>query len=155
MGLEVKEVGESECHPVTGWIGFEPISNINPRESEQTSNWSLITRSFIEPFNEKNANVDASWCILNTRLGRGKKMPRESGKKTVERLQASIVKASDKKKSSRFNHKHDWVPRGSSVVPGNRPAAFLGELAVVIPPAYPTSLDTYSPVERLPVIPKN
>jgi hypothetical protein len=44
MGLKVKEDRKSECQPVTGGIGFELIDEINPRESGQTSIWSLITR---------------------------------------------------------------------------------------------------------------
>ena len=53
MGLRVKEDRKSECRSVMEWIGLEPLGKISPRESEQTSIWSLITRAFVEPFKRK------------------------------------------------------------------------------------------------------
>lgn len=47
-GLRVWEGGGSECLPVMGRIGIASLDNIIPRESEQTSTWSLITREFGE-----------------------------------------------------------------------------------------------------------
>lgn len=45
MGLRAKEDGESESRSVTERIGIEPINGkITPRESEQTSIWSFLTR---------------------------------------------------------------------------------------------------------------
>ncbi len=43
-GRRVEEEGESERRSVMERIGVEPQSNITPRESEQTSIWSLVTR---------------------------------------------------------------------------------------------------------------
>jgi hypothetical protein len=48
MGLWVKEDGKSEGRSVTERIGIEPRGNIIPRESGQTSIWSLITRELEE-----------------------------------------------------------------------------------------------------------
>ena len=45
MGLRAKEDGESESRSVTERIGIEPTNGeIIPRESEQTSIWSFLTR---------------------------------------------------------------------------------------------------------------
>jgi hypothetical protein len=45
MGLRAKEDGASESRPVMERIGIEPIiGKIIPRESEQTSIWSFLTR---------------------------------------------------------------------------------------------------------------
>jgi hypothetical protein len=46
MGLRVWEEGKSECRVVMTRIGVAVKTNINPRESGQTSLWSLITREF-------------------------------------------------------------------------------------------------------------
>ena len=46
IGRRTKEDGESECHPVMGWIEVESSDNITSRESGQTSIWCLITREF-------------------------------------------------------------------------------------------------------------
>jgi hypothetical protein len=45
MGLRVKDGGESEGRSVMGRIGvaFIHTNNITPRESGQTSTWSLVT----------------------------------------------------------------------------------------------------------------
>ncbi|MBA3440647.1 MAG: hypothetical protein H0T92_12330 [Pyrinomonadaceae bacterium] len=40
----VEEDGASQRRSVMERIGVEPQSNITPRESEQTSIWSLVTR---------------------------------------------------------------------------------------------------------------
>jgi hypothetical protein len=45
MGLRAKEDGASESRSVMERIGIEPINDkIIPRESEQTSIWSFLTR---------------------------------------------------------------------------------------------------------------
>jgi hypothetical protein len=45
MGLRVKEDGASESRSVMERIGIEPINGkIIPRESEQTSIWSFLSR---------------------------------------------------------------------------------------------------------------
>jgi hypothetical protein len=44
MGLRIEEDGESECSLVMREIGVAPKGKITPRESEQTSVWSFITR---------------------------------------------------------------------------------------------------------------
>lgn len=46
MGLRVWEEGKSECRVVMTRIGVAASANITPRESGQTSLWSLITREF-------------------------------------------------------------------------------------------------------------
>jgi hypothetical protein len=46
MGLRVWEEGKSECRVVMTRIGVAVKTNITPRESGQTSLWSLITREF-------------------------------------------------------------------------------------------------------------
>ena len=52
MGLRVREGGGSERRPVMGRIGIEPKGDITPRESEQTSDWSLVTRELGKPAKE-------------------------------------------------------------------------------------------------------
>ena len=44
MGLRAKENGKSEGRPVMGRIGVTSQDNIIPRESEQTSVWSHLSR---------------------------------------------------------------------------------------------------------------
>ncbi len=92
MGLEVKEDRESESQLVMRRIGLEPIGPITPRESGQTSNWSLITREHIEPLKRKkqmstqvgaHSRQSTGWQEINW----------PASCKTVERLQAGIVKA--------------------------------------------------------------
>jgi hypothetical protein len=46
MGLRIEEDGGSESSFVMREIGVAPWGNITPRESEQTSVWSFITRTF-------------------------------------------------------------------------------------------------------------
>ncbi len=45
MAWLAKDEGESESHPVMGWIGVDPQENITPRESGQTSLWSFRARA--------------------------------------------------------------------------------------------------------------
>ena len=52
MGWRVEEGGKSEGRPVMERIGVESTGNITPRESGQTSIWSLITREFEKPTKE-------------------------------------------------------------------------------------------------------
>jgi len=48
MGLWVKDGGGSERRLVTRRIGVAPsYGNITPRESGQTSTWSLVTRKLM------------------------------------------------------------------------------------------------------------
>jgi N-terminal domain of reverse transcriptase len=96
MGRRVKDEGESECQPGTGWIGVEPQGDITPPERGQTSLGSSLTR---EPWpTDSGGNADLSqaatpagaasdhtpdWRSINwKKVGR-----------TVRRLQARIVKA--------------------------------------------------------------
>ena len=51
-GLRVEEDGKSEDRSVMERIGVEPKGNITPRESEQTSIGSFITRGFGKPIKE-------------------------------------------------------------------------------------------------------
>ncbi len=53
MGVRVWEVGESECRAVMARIGIEDSFNIIPPEREQTSDWSLVAREFVEPSNRR------------------------------------------------------------------------------------------------------
>ena len=53
MELRVREDGESEGRPVMGRIGVEPKGDMIPRESEQTSIRSFITRELGEPIQEE------------------------------------------------------------------------------------------------------
>ncbi len=55
MELRVKDEGKSERRAVMGRIGVETTRNVNiiPRESEQTSLGSLITRELDQPAKEE------------------------------------------------------------------------------------------------------
>jgi hypothetical protein len=62
MRLRAKENGKSEGRPVMGWRGIEPRGNIIPRESEQTSVWSFLTRKLgkqIQEAKQMTANTFA------------------------------------------------------------------------------------------------
>jgi hypothetical protein len=55
MELRAKDDGESESCSVMEQIGIEPnIGKIIPRESEQTSIWSFLTRELDKPTKEKS-----------------------------------------------------------------------------------------------------
>jgi hypothetical protein len=56
MGLRVWDDGGSECRSVMGRIGIESIDNIIPRESGQTSVWSLVARKIDKPTLGDNAD---------------------------------------------------------------------------------------------------
>ena len=95
MRQRVKERGESECRPVMGWIGIAlEESNMIPRESEQTSPWSHITKELEKPTQETMQMTEAKatgavshepegWYAIDLRRAH----------QNVRRLQARIVKA--------------------------------------------------------------
>ena len=60
MRQRVKERGKRKCLPVTGRIGIEfQQDDIIPRESEQTSPWSHITRELEKPTQEAKQMTEA------------------------------------------------------------------------------------------------
>ncbi len=70
MGLRAKEDGKSESRSVMERIGVKPKGNITPRESGQTSIWSLVTRELEKTGKEDKAD-DGSidyWCGLPPRV---------------------------------------------------------------------------------------
>ena len=79
--MRVGDAGESERHPVMGWIGVEPLRNITPRESVLTSVWSCITREFGQPREERKQRTAVA--TLTGAL---------SHRMTVRRLQVRMVK---------------------------------------------------------------
>jgi len=67
MGLRAWEGGESECLSVMEGIGVEPTGDITPRESGQTSTWSLVTRKPGKlPSRGKadDGGLRPGWCAL-------------------------------------------------------------------------------------------
>ncbi|WP_230626746.1 group II intron reverse transcriptase/maturase, partial [Ralstonia solanacearum] len=99
----VWECGESEGRPVMGRIEIASSGNIIPRESEQTSAWSFVTREFDQPSKEETqmtvrrhgagafSDRAQHWHDINWA-----KCHRE-----VRRLQARIVKATQEGKHGR------------------------------------------------------
>src|SRR3712207_6643816 len=94
MVLRVQEGGESERRAVTARIGVAPLGNITPRESGQTSAWSLITRTSGKPTKEEkqmtavqpagaSSHAEDDWHSIDWQLVN----------RNVRRLQARIVKA--------------------------------------------------------------
>jgi RNA-directed DNA polymerase len=92
MGWRVKEDGKSEGRAVMGRIGVEAI--LPHRESGQTSIWSLFTRELEKPTKETKqmmvaqatgavSHEEVDWHALDW----------EKAHRTVRRLQARIVKA--------------------------------------------------------------
>ena len=109
MGLRVRDRGGSEGRPVMGRIGVEPQGDITPRESGQTSARSLVTREFGKA--TKEARQMAGEPVRGgPRVGGSVLSPgaasHESDEwdqidwhhahQTVHRLQARIVKATQK-----------------------------------------------------------
>ncbi|MCL5734941.1 MAG: group II intron reverse transcriptase/maturase [Actinobacteria bacterium] len=105
MGLRVKESGESESRPVMGRTGIEPNGKIIPRESEQTSTRSLITRELGKPTKGAKQMATRVPATVNE-MEAGSTVGAASHAKTdwdqidwhqvernVSRLQARIVKA--------------------------------------------------------------
>jgi RNA-directed DNA polymerase len=95
MGLRVWEGGGSECLPVMGGIGAESSDNIAPRESGQTSAWSLITRKFGKPSKEgKQMTAVATLAGAPTyKVIDWNAIDWQKANRNVRRLQARIVKA--------------------------------------------------------------
>jgi hypothetical protein len=90
--LRVEENGASERRPEMGRIGIEPASTIIPRENEQTSVWSFLTRKLgkqIQEAKQMTANTfagaashrEVSWHAIKW----------SAVHRTVRRLQARIV----------------------------------------------------------------
>ena len=94
MGLRAKENGKSEGRPVMGRIGITSQGNIIPRESEQTSVWSRLSRKLgkqIQEAGQMTANTfagAASHAEVNWRT-----IDWSAVHRNVRRLQARIVKA--------------------------------------------------------------
>ena len=100
MGLRVKEDGESESRSVMGRTGIEPMGDITPRESGQTSIRSFITRELGEPIKEAKqmtVNLTAQAAMMagaashETVDWHAIDWPKVH--RNVRRLQARIVKA--------------------------------------------------------------
>jgi RNA-directed DNA polymerase len=87
MGLRAKENGKSEGRPVMGRIGVTSQDNIIPRESEQTSVWSRLSRKLGKRIQEAR-QMTASHAEVNWRT-----IDWSAVHRTVRRLQAGIVKA--------------------------------------------------------------
>jgi RNA-directed DNA polymerase len=94
MGWRVQDGGKSERCSVMEQIGVAPYGNITPRESGQTSTWSLITRELDQSTKEATQMTTAApvgaashapldWHAINWRAVH----------RNVRRLQARIVKA--------------------------------------------------------------
>ena len=100
MWQRVKERGRSECCPVMGWIGIElEESNITPRESEQTSPWSHITRELEKPTQEAKQMTEAKATGAVSREPEGwYDIDFKRAYRNVRRLQARIVKATQEGK---------------------------------------------------------
>jgi RNA-directed DNA polymerase len=99
MGLRAKENGGSEGRPVMGWIGVASLDNMTPRENEQTSVWSFLTRKLgkqIQEARQMTANTfagaashaEVNWHTIDWSAVHG----------NVRRLQARIVKATQEGK---------------------------------------------------------
>jgi RNA-directed DNA polymerase len=95
MGLRAREGGGSECLSVMGGIGIAPQGNIIPRESGQTSAWSLITREFGKSL-QAGRQMTAVITLAGAPTYRAVDWNSINWKKVnrnVRRLQARIVKA--------------------------------------------------------------
>lgn len=91
--MRVWEKGASECRPVIGRIGAEPRGDIAPRESGQTSLWSLFTRE-----SGKTVKETKQMAAADSGAGAVSHDPEATreireAERTVSRLQARIVKA--------------------------------------------------------------
>ena len=91
--MRVWEKGASECRPVIGRIGAEPQGDIAPRESGQTSLWSLFTRESGKTVKETEQMVAAD--SGGGAVSHEPEAEREirNAERVVSRLQARIVKA--------------------------------------------------------------
>jgi hypothetical protein len=95
MGARVEEERESKGRPVMGRIGVEPSGDITPRESEQTSLWSFLTRKLGKPPKETKRMT-----AVETQAGAVSHEPTDwraidwrKVHQNARRLQARIVKA--------------------------------------------------------------
>jgi len=94
MTLRVEDDGESECQPVMGWIGVKAYANMTPRESGQTSIWSLITRAFVKSIKEtKQMTVEHSTGAVSHTAEGWHTIDWQQAHTHVRRLQTRIVKA--------------------------------------------------------------
>lgn len=95
MRQRVKERGKRKCLPVMGWIGVESQQDdIIPRESEQTSPWSHITRELEKPTQEAKQMTEAKATGAVSREPEGwYDIDFKRAYRNVRRLQARIVKA--------------------------------------------------------------
>ena len=92
MGLRAKENGKSEGRPVMGRIGVMSQDNIIPRESEQTSVWSFLTRKLgkqIQEARQMTANTFAGAAPHNE--VKWHRIDWSAAHRNVRRLQARIV----------------------------------------------------------------
>ena len=95
MEQRVKEDGESEGCAVMVQIGVAVMTNITPRESEQTSIWSFITREFEKTIKEtKQMTVETTTgAVSHEPVGGWHSIDWQTAHENVRRLQARIVKA--------------------------------------------------------------
>jgi hypothetical protein len=65
MGRRVEDQGASECRSVMGRIGVEPVGDITPRESGQTSLWCRRTSTVSQPASGSDAEMSAGlqWSL--------------------------------------------------------------------------------------------
>ncbi len=104
MGLRAKENGKSEGRPVMGRIGVTPEGTIIPRESEQTSVWSFMTRKLgkqIQEAKQMTANTFAGAASHNEVNWRT--IDWSAVHRNVRRLQARIVKATQEGRWGKVN----------------------------------------------------
>ena len=93
-GVREQEDGRGECRPVTGRIGIEAKADIIPRESGQTSIWSIFTREQGEPLKEgKQMKVLQDACAPSGRTVDWRQIEWQKVYQNTRRLQARIVKA--------------------------------------------------------------
>jgi len=96
MRMRAEEIGESECHPVIGWIWVEAKSNITQPEKEQTSDGSFLTKKLEEPRKEEkqmNAENNTFACASSDGEMQWHQIDWSQAHRNVRRLQARIVKA--------------------------------------------------------------
>ena len=92
MSVREWEDGRSESQPVMGRIGVEAKADIIPRESGQTSIWSIFTREHGEPSKEgKQMKADA--CAPPGGTVDWRQIEWQKVYQNTRRLQARIVKA--------------------------------------------------------------
>jgi len=93
LGRRAWEGGESEGHPVIGWIG-PPESGDTQHESGQTSTRSFVTREIDKPAKERRQmKAGNKACALSHREVDWDAIDWRGVNRNVRRLQARIVKA--------------------------------------------------------------